>query len=499
MTQTSLSPAAPAWPRRARVTAAAVTAVAVAAIVAYLVAIGHPELALGLLLAVPAAQIAVRYPLSAVLIWLLVAPFVVETTGGGLRMVYWVVHRALPPAAVLNVVIAAALGARPRLPRLTWAEAAMAGYLLITQLSILYTSAGVMASTFHLYDRVFAPMCLYLLVRFVQPDERHVRRIVPLVVFILLSQTLIGALQWTVPGALPGAWLDRIGLRTTGSLRHPNVYGTTMLFAALVLLHVGMVERHRLAGRAKLWLVPLAFVMVFMTYSRASWLAATIVVLGAFTIYPRYITRMTIVVSIVGVALLLSGTVDLQIEMARRRFLSESSEESALSRLPVMAASVRMFQRQPVIGWGYENFDRYDRQFQVSVGDLVVPEKDHASHNLYLTLLAEQGLPGLLLYLAPFFYWLARSRTAWRTMPVEGVFSRKLLVCLWLMLLSHVVINNYANMRVVWGLGLWWVTLGMIASLVVRYHPVAIAEAASGEARTRRRDTDATTTGAVAP
>jgi len=489
----------PPWSGPARVTAATLTGLALAVVIAYLVATGNAVLALGLLIAVPAAHIAVRYPLSALCMWLLLAPFVVETFGGGFRMAFYVIHRALPLAAVINVMLAAAFGARPRLPQLTWAEAAMAGYLVITQLSILYSASSMMESVLHLYDRIFVPMCLYLMVRYIQPDERHLRRLIPIVIFVLLSQTVIGALQWIAPGVLPGGWDYRLELRTTGSLRQASVYGTTMLFAALLLLHAGMKQRHRLAGRFELWLVPLAFVMLFMTYSRSSWLAGLIVVLGLFAIYPRYVTKLSIGAFAVIVVLLLSGAIDTQVELAQRRFLSESSEQSALSRLPVLAASVRMLQRRPITGWGYDSFDEYDRQFQSAVGGLVVPQSDHASHNVYLTILAEQGFPGFILFMGPFFYWLARSRTAWRTMPVSGMMSRNLLVCLWLMLLSHVVINNYANMRSEWGLGLWWVTLGMIASLVVRYHPVAIAEAARAERDPERPDTSTRPVGSVPP
>lgn len=451
-------------------------ALGTAVVIAYLVAKGRSEMALALLVALPLAHILVRYPLAAAAVWLALMPLVVETSGGGggLRYVYWGVHRALPLLAVANVVLAAVYGARRPLPRLTWAELAMAGYLLITQISILHTSDEVMTSTYALYDRVVAPMCLYLLVRFCEPNEKHVHRLLPIVMVLLTMQTVIGVLQWVAPGVVPAAWQNRIGLRTTGTMRHPNVYGTTMLFVALYLLHLGISLR-RQTSRPLLWFVPVALAMVFMTYSRASWLAAVVVALGVFTIYPRYITKLAALTIVASALLVASGRIDTQIELAQNRFLSEESEESALSRLPVIAASLRMFERKPVTGWGYENFDRYDRQFQGAVGGLIVPEKDHASHNLYLTLLAEQGLPGLLLYMGPFFYWLARTRTAWRYLPADGVISRKFMVCLWLMLASHVVVNNYANMRIEWGFGLWWIVLGLIASLVERYDPIAVA------------------------
>ncbi len=54
-----------------------------------------------------------------------------------------------------------------------------------------------------------------------------------------------------------------------------------------------------------------------------------------------------------------------------------SIPESALSRLPIIYASIRMFpEARPLFGWGYGNFGRYDHsEFQGRVADLVNSEK----------------------------------------------------------------------------------------------------------------------------
>jgi O-antigen ligase len=437
--------------------------------VAYLVVTGNTPFALALLLAVPAITLVLRNPLSAVAIWLLVTPFLVATDGGAIRMIYWLVHRALPVVVVVNLVIGAKLGARGPRPKLRWPELAMAGYLVLTQLSILHTSETPLATTYHLYDRVLIPMCLYLIVRLAQPDARDLQRMLPVVIFLLLSQAAIGVLQWAAPDVLPGFWLERVGLRTIGSLGHPNVYGTTVLFAGLLLLHAGM-SREPGDGRWRLlWLFPFSLIFVILTFSRASWLAGLVVIVALLSLYPGYMAKLAVVSILLGAALLMSGRIDEQVHMAQTRLRSAQSEESALSRLPVVAASLRMFGERPLLGWGYGNFDRYDEQFQSAVSDLVVPEKDHASHNLYLTLLAEQGFVGFFCYLAPVLWWLAATGRAVLVMPADGHINRQLVMCLWLVLVAHVVVNNYSNMRVVVGLGIWWLTLGMIASVVTRF------------------------------
>ena len=124
-----------------------------------------------------------------------------------------------------------------------------------------------------------------------------------------------------------------------------------------------------------------------------------------------------------------------------------------------------MFEQKPLTGWGFDNFDRYDREFQSEVGDFI-PEKDHASHNVYLTLLAEQGLVGWLLFLGPAIWLLVRTVRVFSSLPRTGLASRKLVVLLWAVLAAHVTVNNFSNMRVVFGLGQWWLVLGLIATLV---------------------------------
>ncbi len=474
------------WADIVVVTSGLATAASLGAVTAYLVATGKVVLALAVLLAVPIGYLVVKHPLSVIAIWLAFTPFLVTTEGGSIRKAYWVVHRAIPVAA-LGVITAQVLlrDDTRRLPRLGWPEWAMAGYVGVSVLSILHTSDAAVATLFHLFDRVVVPMCLYLLVRLAPPGERELRRVIPVIAFLLVSQAVFGIASWVAPDVLPRAWLGRVGLRTTGSLGHPNVYGTTLLFAGVVLLHYGLI---RPRGGVPRWLLragyPIALLMVFMTYSRASWLAALIVSIGLIALHPRHMAKILVVGALLIATLLGSGIVDGQIEMALRRFRSEQSEESALSRLPVALASLRMLQEKPVQGWGYGNFDAVSAEFQGSVDGVFVPDKEHASHNLYLTLLAEQGVTGFLLYLGPAALLLVASAGAWNHLPATGLRSRRLVGALWLVLAAHVVVNMYSNMRVVFGLGLWWLVLGVIASVVLEHRR------APQSARTSQRPVD---------
>jgi O-antigen ligase len=158
------------------------------------------------------------------------------------------------------------------------------------------------------------------------------------------------------------------------------------------------------------------------------------------------------------------------VQTAKHRLSSEESDNSALSRLPVYLAAIRMFKEKPMFGWGYDNFDRFDRKYQARVGELVNPdEKDHTSHNMYLTMLAEQGLMGTGFYLFPFAFLFWKSTKVGDYIPKRGVLNRRLFFSLWLVILSFFIVQNLAPMVVVFGLGLNWITLGLIANLIHTY------------------------------
>lgn len=452
---------------------------------AFLVASGFWYAALALLLIVPSFIVLHRYPLAVITVWLVLTPLVVETSNDHLRKVFWFVHRGLPVVTLVVVVVGSVIGTRSRtLPKLGWPELFMAGYIVATVLSIYYTSEDPAAAAILLFDRVIVPMCLYLIVRLLEPDERDLRWLVPAVIFVLVTQSLIGLLSWTVPGVLPTDWLGKLGERTIGSLRTPDVFGTTVLFCGLFLFSAALNARNHAIGRvwAVLALV-LTMFMVFMTFSRGNWLAGSLAIIGTLFIYREFAKALIVVLAPVVVLSLATGALAGQVQLAQERFLSEQSEESALSRLPVVFAAVRMFEANPLLGWGYESFDRFDREFQRQVGDLVYPDKDHASHNSYLTILAEQGIIGFLLFIAPTVYWLFRSASYRLRLPADGLISRRLLVVLWMIILAHVVVNNFSRMLVPFGLGMFWLTLGLIASLVHRYSREDGASVLSRDAR----------------
>jgi O-antigen ligase len=435
-------------------------------VTAYLIAGGRWQLAVGLILALPVFILLHRYPWLGVLIWLVVTPFFVETDNAGDRRVYWIIHRGLPLITLAIFLVSQSLGInRRKLPRLRWPEYAMAGYLIVSLLSIYFQNNDPLATVYIFYDRVFIPMCLYLLVRLCDPQEPEIQNLFRVAFFIAISQAVLGILFWSAPSLLPAKWLSG-DPRATGSLRSYGVYSSVLVFASLLVLQGAMTRRPGLSRNLWIGAFIIGMIGVFLSYSRGSWLGGMVIAAGLFSMYPKFMFRLSIAAGLALIVLAGWLLAD-QIEFARQRL---NSTETALDRLPVFYAAVHMFEERPLFGWGYENFDRFDRRYQERVGELVSPGKDHASHNVYLTLLAEQGIMGLALFLAPLVYWLLVSLTVIRKMSISGLWNRNFLIKLWLILLNFMIISNFTNLKGVYGLGMWWLTLGLITVVVTPYY-----------------------------
>jgi O-antigen ligase len=437
----------------------------------YLVVYGNWIYAAVLLLAVPMLLALYRYPFLGVLVWLLMMPFLLHTEESASRQIYWLIHRFLPLGLVAFLLISSLAKQKNRyLPKLTIVEYFMGAYVVLSVISILLLNNQTMATLYRFYDLIFIPFCLYMVIRLSVLHRQSFQILIPVTVFIHVTQVVIGILSWVLPSILPSAWMEYAGARTTGSLNSVSVFTTTLTFSGLIILNYGIYSKKKWIRNLFISLFFMTIYSIFISYSRASWLAGILVLGSLIFMYPKFMAKVVLVV-LVGLVALSPVLVQSQsITLAFSRLNSEESDNSALSRLPVYLAAIKMFSEKPIFGWGYDNFDRFDRQYQSRVGDLVNPdEKDHTVHNVFLTILAEQGLLGLITYLGPFLILLWQSRKVLENIPKTGILNKNLFYSLWLVILSFFIVQNLAPMVVVFGFGLNWITLALIANFIYVY------------------------------
>jgi O-antigen ligase len=145
-----------------------------------------------------------------------------------------------------------------------------------------------------------------------------------------------------------------------------------------------------------------------------------------------------------------------------------NNEDTANSRIIQNMASYRMIAAKPLTGWGYDDYNTYSIGFKTRVGDIPLTGTKSTSHNTYLTLMAELGLPTFLFYFFPVIWSLILTPKAWRNLPKNGFWSRRLLILLWLVILHIFIVTNFMDMIRFhpFGTCLWWMTLALISTVI---------------------------------
>jgi O-antigen ligase len=418
---------------------------------------------------VPAMVLFLRYPFVAVIIWALVFPFVVENPNAGGRLVFTLVHRLLVPGALVVALLSDWLRLRKREPiRFGRAELAMLCFLLLIagNIVLLTSDQPVLKQFIRFYDRLIVPLSLYWLIRLVAPGERDMRRLAWASTFVVLSQVVIGLVGWFSPRFLPDYWLNREGQRTVGTLGNPAVYTSTLLFFGLIVLRYAIVAREAWKRRLFLGIFGLAYVGVFFSFSRGSWLGGLLVWAGLMILYPKLFRRLTSAGLVLGVILSVTFLSNLTTYADTRL----QDADTAQGRILGATTQFNMIEARPFFGWGYFSYDVYDEQFKQRVGNIPIRDSQ-TSHNQLLLIVAEMGLVGLALYLFPVIWLLLLSVKVARRLPDDGLYGRSFLVMLWLLLLHHFVVNNFMEMieSYLFGTTIWWMALGLIAALLYPY------------------------------
>ena len=173
--------------------------------------------------------------------------------------------------------------------------------------------------------------------------------------------------------------------------------------------------------------------------------------------------RVLVILAIVTV--LLGASLAPYLDFAIERLQDEGS---ANARRVATRLSLRMVAAKPIFGWGYGDYGLYDWQFITSEDQALVGSFRISSHNTYLTIAAEQGIVGLMLYIFPVFWWLNASRKVIRRWQhLDDFWDRRLLLVFWLIALFNILVTSFINMFFFpLGLSILWFALGLIASML---------------------------------
>jgi O-antigen ligase len=174
----------------------------------------------------------------------------------------------------------------------------------------------------------------------------------------------------------------------------PNIYGRFLaLVMLLVVAWVLWTQRARAVAAGVLVLAVLWGGLV-LTLSQSSFAALLVglAVLGGMRWSARRAVALAGATVAVGAAVVLLAPGALRLDLGSSR----SADAATSGRYELVAGGRRLFAERPLEGWGSGAFARQYRRAE----DVSAERATSASHTIPVTVAAEQGVPGLLAYLA---------------------------------------------------------------------------------------------------
>lgn len=219
-----------------------------------------------------------------------------------------------------------------------------------------------------------------------------------LVAFLLCASVsgLIGFVQ-IFTGSLETSWLDtemfsNISVRITSTFDNPNVYATYLLLAIPFALAF-MIEKSDKSKTLRVLCFLLLAICMVETWSRGAWLGILIALVLFFLVY----TRRSVAYLMLGGALLPLASIAIP-DSVISRFLSigSASDSSATYRISAWRGVGRMLRENWFggIGVGEAAFSAVYPAFSYAGIQAI-----RHTHNLYLQILSETGVVGLIVFL----------------------------------------------------------------------------------------------------
>ncbi len=429
-----------------------------------LVAAVGAVLALGVVAAL--AVLIARRPIALPLLAIAALPFRVPIEVGGSTSNLLVPLYAVIAAGVLAVVVPVLRGT-PR-EQTSWTPEWLERLLAISV--ALY---GIQATYSQDFDKALQQIAffvvpfalLFLLLAQVEWTPRLLRACLGLLVGLGLVFSAIGFVEYATkhlflnPKLIASNDLHTY-FRTNSVFFDPNIYGRFLVVAMLAVAATML----RSAQSRIVWAGAAALAVLWgglvLTLSQSS-LGALVVGLAVLAVLqwgPRRTLLPALVVAIAGVGVVLATPSTFGVNL-------HNLDSSTSGRTPLVRGGADLFAERPVAGYGSGAFERAYRRSERPRD----PEAATASHTIPVTVAAEQGILGLLAYLALLAAALARLLRGAATSPVRAAIAAAFAALLFHTLVYAAFLED----------PLTWALLGIgtaLAAAVPRAAPVPAAE-----------------------
>lgn len=296
-------------------------------------------------------------------------------------------------------------------PYLTWV---LIGFFTWASVSLLWVTSfavGLESLTRYGPDILLLPIA-YTAVR----TRRDLTLVLGAIVFGAMIAAAFGILQPPDPNLIAES------SRATGTLGDPNELAAFLLvgltLAAGLALGRGRSRALRLVAAVT---VPLCAAGIFLSLSRGGLIALGAVLVAGTIFAGRWRVAITVMLVLVVASGVLYFTTLAPLP-ARERV---TSANGGTGRSDIWKLGLRMVRAHPVTGVGVGNFPVVSPNYALQPGaleraDLIFSSAPKITHNTYLEIASEMGIPGLLLFLGVLVSCLACALKAARLWARRG-------------------------------------------------------------------------------
>jgi O-antigen ligase len=291
--------------------------------------------------------------------------------------------------------------------QLTWLLIAFLGWATLSLLWAPSPSAGTGALTRYAPNILLIPIG-YTAVR----SRRDLAVVVGAVILGAMVAASFAVLQPPNPEVVVES------ARATGTIGDPNELASVLLVG--LALGGGFAIGRTRPGPLRLvaaFAVPLCAAGIFLSLSRGGLVALAALMVAGTVFAGRWRMAITIMLTLVAVGGVVYFT-QLAPLPARERV---SAAKGGTGRTDLWTVAWRMVKAHPLNGVGVGNFPNTSADYTLRPGliertDLIFNERPFVTHNTYLQIMAETGIPGLLLFLGIIgscMSWALRAARIW--------------------------------------------------------------------------------------
>jgi O-antigen ligase len=375
--------------------------------------------------------------------WLFLAPiFQVSASTSHLGHVLSLALYSAPPAVLL---VKHFTGDGPAPPR-RWFDILPAFYLLFLLGSLLITASSELqhgaVSTLHgLWEKVVIGIVIYYVVAFWRGRVPSVMTIARVLLAAAALQAIMAIVELATHWNLwhDTTWQRAGGDRSIATLANPAVtgafIGVGIVIALALLCWGGPAELRRLACV----MLVVGGPALYATKTRGPIVGTLVAVL--LVLIPSRRSRLF---SFAAIALAALTLVVLWPHIRSSSVYQNRIAESAnvQERLVLQNISLKLIERKPILGWGYDSFDRVKFDVPVSTGTLpYAVALKQTSHDTFLTILVEHGAVGLILFFLPWIPIVAGALRRVRAPAPDQWFLVAMLASILLLVINGATID----------------------------------------------------------